>query len=51
MRVNVATAMMQQRQVGADYRSQRLSPLPTLDRLELPVLMSGTSAPVYVRLN
>ena len=27
MMVNVATAMMQQRQVGADHRSQRLSSL------------------------
>ena len=52
MMVNVATAMMQQQQVGADHRSQRLSSLsPTLDGLEPPVLMSGTSAPVYVRLN
>ena len=54
MMVNVATAMMQQRQVGADNRSQRLSGSalsPTLDGPEPPVLMSSTSAPVYVRLN
>ena len=46
MMVNVATAMMQQQQVGTDHRSQRLSSLPHSGRTRTPVLMSGTSAPV-----
>ena len=51
MMVNVATAMMQQQQVGADHRSQRLSSLLHSGRTRTLVLMSGTSAPVYVQLN
>ena len=50
MMVNVATAMMQQRQVGADHRSQRLSSLLHSGRTRTPVLMSGTVGPLYVRL-
>ena len=51
MMVNVATAIMQQQQVGADHRSQRLSSFLHFGRTRTPVLMSGTSAPVYVQLN
>ena len=36
MMVNVATAMMQQRQVGADHRSQRLSSLLHSGRTRTP---------------
>ena len=44
------TAMMVKWQVGADYRSQRLSSLLHSGRTRTPVLMSGTVVPLYVRL-
>ena len=50
MMVNVAI-MKQQQLVGVGSRSQQFDSLSLAGRTITPVLMSGTSAPVCVRLN
>ena len=50
MVVNVAI-MKQQQLVGVGSRSQRFDSLPHTGRTHTPVLLSGTSAPVCMRLN